>query len=320
MIRAGFFTDIHLTENAPCHRLDDYIKTQAQKLESAYNVFVQNGCDFVMFGGDFYDRHIIASKYEGQIISSYKIVNTAIKIMKESGLMTYACIGEHDLYGHHVSTYPESTLAFMADYCPEFRILWTPEHLANGISLYPKHEWQKMTDVDKTVVDSQRFNILVCHELLHIKKMPFETVYTKELTLPYDLVVCGDLHCGFEPHKVGKTWYANPGSLVRKTTADSKRMPKVLLIDIEHGYEPIIREVILPCAKKGSEVLGIGIAETVRSFETDLDISGFASGFDALTAHENTDIYRLFEDFRANNGVRSDVLDYYKKVKQGLQK
>jgi hypothetical protein len=42
MARFGFFTDAHLTENRPVHRIDDYINTIPEKIEMIYDFAAQN--------------------------------------------------------------------------------------------------------------------------------------------------------------------------------------------------------------------------------------------------------------------------------------
>jgi len=309
-MRFSFFTDLHLTDNIPCHRTDNYIVTLCNKLQMVYELSRQNDCECVGFGGDFCDR---------QKITDYDVIKYAVSVLTESNLPTYACIGEHDLYGHNPETYTKSTLSFINHYCPNLHLLWEPVHLDNGVSFYAKHEWQKMDDAAKIQVDSSRYNILLCHELLHSKKMPFEIICTKDLVLPFDLVCSGDLHCGFPAHKVGNTWYCNPGSLARKATSDSKRMPKMLIIDVKKGRDPWIREQILPGFKQGHEVLSVGLSETVRKFESIVDMTKFIQGFEEYS-HEKTDIYELFNNFKTQHEVKPDIISYIDNVKTRLNK
>ena len=309
-MKFSFYTDIHLTDNIPCHRIDNYINILCQKVQSVYDISVQNGCDFVTFGGDLFDRHIIGSNI---------VVDSVEDSMEKSGLITYACIGEHDLYGHSPDTFPASTLAHLCRHTPSLRILWKPQKIGDDVVIYGKHEWQTMDEIAKTEVDPSKYNILLCHELLYDKKMSFSTTYTKDLVLPFDLVCSGDLHCGYKPHKVGKTWYCNPGSLARKATSDAKRMPKILLIETYKGHDPYIHEQILPGFKRGNEVFSVGISEVVRKFESEVDMTKFVKGFDELVC-ERTDIYELFDAYRQNNEVKKDVVEYMADVKKRLGK
>ncbi|MCK9154594.1 MAG: metallophosphoesterase [Paludibacteraceae bacterium] len=311
MARFGFFTDAHLTENRPVHRIDDYINTIPEKIEMIYDFAAQNEFDFMTFGGDLCDRFQIFS---------YPLINRVIKAIN---LTTYSCVGEHDLCAHAPETFGGSALSFICTYCPDFKILWKPVHLENGISIYAKHEWETMESAEKTEVDKSRFNVLLCHELLYDKKMPFKTTFTKDLDLPFDLVCSGDLHCGFSPHKVRNTWYCNPGSLARKTTADEKRMPKMLMIDAVKGKEPGIREIIIPRSRPGSEVFSVGISETVKKLVSGMDVSGVVNSINEtmkLGNNEHSDIFMLFDEHSRQVKINENVLAYYHEVCEKIKK
>lgn len=304
-MRFSFYTDLHLTDNSPCHRIDNYVQTLCNKLKTVYDLSVANDCECVTFGGDFFDRHKI---YD------YDVIQHAISVIKNSGIQTYACIGEHDLYGHSPETYTKSTLSFLCNFTPNMNLLWKPVHLPNGVSFYGKHEWEKMDDFANIQLDKSRYNVLLCHELLYNKKMPYSITNTADLDLPFDLVCSGDLHCGFEPHQVKNTWYCNPGSLARRTTADIRRMPKMLIVDVRKGYDPIIRGQVLPGFKPGKEVLEIGLSETIRNFESKIDMTKFVQSFETLE-HEKMDIYDLFDEFKAKNLVKNDIIAYIQSLK-----
>jgi len=167
-------------------------------------------------------------------------------------------------------------------------------------------------------LDNSRYNVLLCHELLYNKKMPFGIINTVDLDLPFDLVCSGDLHCGYAPHKVKNTWYCNPGSLARKATSDSKRMPKIFIIDVQKGYEPMIDSFNLPVGKAGHEVFSKGLGDIIKEFESGIDMTKFIQGFDEFKT-ERTDIYTLFENFKMNHPVKQDVVDYIETLKKAKE-
>lgn len=304
-MKFSFFTDIHLTDNTPKYRIDKYPEILVEKLRYVFQLSLENKCECVAFGGDFFDR---------KTIDDYSVIKSAINIINESGVKTYACVGEHDLYGHNKDSFPESALAFLCGFAPNYINLWNPVHLENGVSFYAKHEWEKMDDLRDIKVDTGRYNILLCHELLYNKKMPFGITNTADLDLQFDLVCSGDLHCGFNPHKVKNTWYCNPGSLARKATSDIKRMPKFFIIDVQKGYDPFIISKNLP-SKSGNEVFAKGLADIIKDYDSEYDMSAFVNGFDELKA-ERTDIYELFENYRITHDVKKDVAEYIESLKK----
>lgn len=293
------YTDAHLSGVVPRHRIDDFPRTMIEKLREVYSIAESSDCEFITFAGDFFNSHRIFS---------YEIISDAMDIIGGSKLKTYCCIGEHDLYGHSPETYPTSTLAFFVRHCHNMIIVHDPIEYGN-VCFYAKHEWENIFEAMKRPVDKSKFNILICHELITNKKAMFDVINTSSLKpCPYDLVVSGDLHDGFESHEVGDTWFVNPGSLARRALNDSSRWPQVAIIEIEKGGIPIIDIRRLECAKAGSEVFGEGIAEVARSAE-EFNGNVFTEEMMEFEA-ASVDIHELIQKVGAKSGIRKEVLDY----------
>jgi DNA repair exonuclease SbcCD nuclease subunit len=294
-----FYTDIHLSGVNPRHRIDDFPRTMLAKLRETYAIAEETGCEFVTFGGDFFNSHRIFS---------YEVISEAMDVMCDSPLKTYACVGEHDLYGHSPNTYPSSTLAFMVRRCANFKILFDPVDLGNVV-LHAKHEWENMQESMKRPIDTKRLNVLLCHELITNKKAMFDIIDTKTLNpCPYDVVLSGDLHDGYDVHEVGNTMFCNPGSLARRAINDLNRTPQVAIIETEKGQVPYIEIRQLKCAKAGSEVFGESIAELARKTD-EFDGDAFTDEMMDFEA-ESVDVYELIQKVGTKNGLRKAVLDY----------
>lgn len=307
MIRFLFYTDIHLAGETPRHRVDDFPRTLLGKLKEVYTMAANEGCHFVAFGGDFFNSHRVFS---------YEVMSDAMDIICDAGVKTYMVVGEHDLYGHSLKTYPSSTLAFVARRCNNIEILWEPIDLGEVV-LYGKHEPMKIAEAMVMPVDKSRVNILVCHELITCEAAMFEVIDTSTLIgCPFDLVVSGDLHCGFETHRVGDTYFVNPGSLARRSTADAERWPQVAIIDIEKGVKPNIEIRRLECGKSGFDVFGESIAEVARK-KDGFDSEGFAKELLEFEA-EATDVYDLVQKAGTKAGIRKEVLEYLSKKRADI--
>ena len=293
------YNDFHLAGVIPRHRTDDFPRTLIEKLGETYSVAESNDCEFVTFGGDFFNTHRIFS---------YELISSAIDIIGGSKLKTYCCIGEHDLYGHSPDTYPTSTLAFFVRHCPNMVIIRDPIDLGE-ICLHAKHEWENTYEAMKRPIDTSKLNILVCHELLTDRKAIFDVIQTSSLKpCPYDMVVSGDLHCGFEPHEVGDTWFVNPGSLARRALDDASRWPQVAIIEIEKGKIPNIEIRRLECAKAGDEVFGVGIAEMALK-KDDFNGTVFTEEMMEFEA-ASVDIHELIQKVGTKSGIGKNILDY----------
>ena len=301
MAKFLFYTDLHMAGETPRHRVDNFPQTLLAKLREIYSMAEVEGCQFVLFGGDFFNAHRMFS---------YDIISEVIEIVGRSKIKTYSVVGEHDLYGHNIETFQSSTLKFIGRHCSNLNILWEPVDLGDVV-LYGKHEPDKMVDAMAVQVDPSKYNILVCHELItsKAKSLMFEIIDTSTLTnCPYDLVVSGDLHCGYEPHCVENTWFCNPGSLARRTVADADRWSQVAIIEAEKGKEPKIEYRRLVCGKPGYEVFGESIAEAARQ-KQDFDADDFARELLEFEA-EATDIHELVQKAGKQAGLKQEVLDY----------
>jgi len=300
-----FYTDLHLSGLTPRHRTDDFPNAILGKLREAYSKAEAACCDFVLFAGDFFNNHRIFN---------YDVIFDALAIVRGSGLKTYACIGEHDLYGHNPTTYESSTLSFFVKLCPDMIIIREPVDLG-GVVLHAKHEWENMRESLKREVDQTRLNILICHELITNQRAMFDVIDTSTLTpCPYDMVVSGDLHDGYEPHEVNGVWFCNPGSIARRSIADIDRWPQIAMIEMEKGGVPVIDIQRLECAKPGSEVFGESLAEVVRSKE-EFDGDSFANEMLEFET-ESVDVHELIQKVGSKKGIRKEVLDYLATKKQ----
>ena len=301
MTKFLFYTDLHLAGENPRHRIDDFPLTILEKLGETYALAEAEGCEFVAFGGDFFNS---------QRVFSYEVISGAMDVVCGSKLRTYMVVGEHDLYGHSMETYKASTLAFMARHCANISILWEPLDFGEVV-LYGKHEPDKIEDAMAVQVDPDKVNVLVCHELLTPNPMPFDVVDTATLGKgPYDLVLSGDLHDGFDTHRVGDTYFVNPGSLTRRTTADADRWPQVAVIEVEKGSKPKVELRRLACGKSGFDVFGESIAEAARAMDAeDFDAEGFARELLEFEA-ESTDVHELVQKAGSKAGLRREVMEY----------
>jgi len=299
-----FFTDSHIAGESPRHRTDDFPKAVLDKLRETYSIAESEGCAFVAFGGDWFNSHRLFS---------FDVISDAMDIVGHAGIRTYAAVGEHDLYGHNLKTYPSSTLAFFVRQCHNMEILWEPLDFGEVV-LYGKHEPNTMDEVLNVQVDQSKVNVLVCHELLTCNQAPYDIVSTASLNgCPYDLVLSGDLHDGYPTHKVGSTWFCNPGSLARRTTADANRWPQVAIISVEKGKDPEIEIRRLACGQAGEDVFGASIAEIARSKEdVDMSVNGFAKELLEFEA-ESTNVHDLVQKAGAKAGIRKEVLEYLAK-------
>lgn len=300
-MRFGFYTDIHLAGVSPRHRTDDFPRALLAKLGEIYQTAEQAGCEFMAFGGDFFNTHRVFS---------YEIIGDAMDIICESDLHTYGCVGEHDLYGHSPDSYPSSTLAFFIRRCPHFHILFHPMEVGEVV-LHGKHEWEPVASINGEGhdVDPAKYNILVCHELITNRKAPFDVTHTSTLTeSPFDLVCSGDLHSGYSPHEVNGTWFCNPGSIARRNTSDTWH-PTMAIIDVEKGIPPVFNLVKLKSARPHDDVFGESVADILSEKQEAREGDEFAEELLKFEA-DAVDVHDLIQKVGMSKGIRKALLDY----------
>jgi DNA repair exonuclease SbcCD nuclease subunit len=297
-----FFTDPHVTAVAPIHRVDDYSQSILSKIREAYEMAASQNCEFVVLGGDLFNVHRLFS---------YELINDLMEIICDSGLNTYAVVGQHDIHGYNPETFKSSTLAFVTKHCSRLNILWEPTEVKAGVFLYPSHVWEDVNlALNPAGLNPANVNILVAHHLITDQKKMFDTVSTSLFKDgPYDVVVSGDLHCGFEPHQLNGHWFCNPGSLARRASDEADRVPMVAVIGIEKGKRTSVDQYPLSVAKPGGEVFGQEAMAIINKAKEDFDPTKFLENVDKFEM-DVADIHELIQKVGGKEKIEPRVLAY----------
>lgn len=300
-IKFLFYTDVHATCVAPRHRIDDYGKAVVAKLAEVYAMAESEGCEFVVMGGDMFNAHRLFS---------YELLNDMMDVLCGSRLATHAVVGQHDVHAYNPDTFRTSTLAFVEHHCDRFHVMWGKTEAVPGVVLHPSHVWDKVEDAMAEDTDSSKVNVLVAHHLLFNGKKMFETVPTASLGGGrYDLVLCGDLHTGFDTHEVGGTWFCNPGALARRSVDEIDRQVSVAVVEVEKGSIPLIEMRSLRSVRPGREVFGRDFIDGVARPAQHADPSAFVAGMEEFEATA-VDVHELVQSVGRAQGIRKEVLEY----------
>lgn len=293
-----FYTDFHLTNKRPVNRNDDFSNNQLAKLKEIYDTAVAQKADFVLFGGDFFNKHRIFS---------YDLIHEALKIICGSGLITYAVQGQHDLVGYNRESYASSTLAFLENYSRgAFETLWKPI-LLGDFNIHPCHWFDDFDLCLKTETERGLNSVLLAHKSITMKKHPFETILTKNIKSEFELILNGDIHSGHALHKIGKTQFYNPGSISRMSIKDKPRKPKIALI--ESGSEIRLTEIALQNVQ--ADVFNFNILEELPEI-SEQPTAGGDKFFEEIMELEKsaTDLGDLIHKFGKQKDVSVKILDY----------
>lgn len=255
-----FYTDAHNSGVSPKNRNDDFPNAIVNKIADCYALAKEERCDFVIFGGDMCNTHKIFS---------FDIIGKLIDIIHNSGTTTYAAIGQHDLDSYNPNSYSKSTLGFIERISKGMFKSIGRNVVVGDVCIWASHVWEDPFDANKFDTEPYTYNILVAHHLLTNRKdLKFNVINTGEFASPqkFDLVLSGDLHEGYEIHKIGKTTFCNPGSLARRATSDSYRMPRVAIVEISDGKTEI-SYVNLKSGRIGSEVFNLDVIEEKKAMK-----------------------------------------------------
>lgn len=304
-----FFTDTHIRGITPKNRKDSFIDTIEQKFIEISKIIKENDVDFVLHGGDLFDRPDV----------SISIVSKFANILNKINIPIYLISGNHDIYGHNPDTVKRTMLGLL-DILGVIKLINSGERIVlekdnikvqltgqpyvydidspNNLNYY------LLSEVPKDI----NFAIHMVHGMLldkpFIKGIPYTLVDSIKNTLA-DITLSGHYHAGFKTIKIDGKYFVNPGSLVRITNSlnEINRIPKVILIDLTEHIS--IREIPLDSALPGEEVLDRKeIEKNIFKSERLLE---FKQTIDESLDFEKMDINEILVEVSSAEGVNEDV-------------
>lgn len=260
-----FFTDSHVRATNPRSRLDDYYATSIKKFEEIRDYANNNNVDFVIHGGDLFDRPDTAIKPTSEIA---KVLGGFIPPI-------YIVSGNHDIFGYNVDTLGRSMLGLLdavgtLNMIPEDGIVLQKEDVSVLLLGVPyssyldtdkanyivkkaelKYEADYVINVVHGFLAERKFHEIVPHILIN-----------EILDTEADITLTGHFHSGFKTRWHEGKVFANPGSLLRmsNSTVEMSRKPKFLEIIIDKGGF-VLNDIYLKSALPGDEVLDKTVKE-----------------------------------------------------------
>ena len=289
-----FLTDTHIRGTTPKNRKDNLTKTLENKFKEIAKIVENYDVDFVLHGGDLFDRPDI----------SVSIVGTFAAILNDIKVPIYIVCGNHDLYGHNPDTVNRTMLGLL-DTLDVVRIIDNGERIylnKNGIKVQltgqpytynVDNELNRSNYIVKDVPKDVDYAIHMVHGMLldkpFIKGIPYTLVDDIKDT-EADITLAGHYHSGFGIININGKYFINPGSLIRVTNSliEIDRMPKVVLIELNKSIN--IKFIELKTAEEGKMVLDrkeienhIFKSERLFEFKQSIDT---AVNFDKLEINE----------------------------------
>ncbi|WP_096435337.1 metallophosphoesterase family protein [Alteribacter populi] len=254
-----YFTDTHIRGSAPKNRLDAFTETLKEKIEEVIEEANNKDVDFILHGGDVFDRPDLSPNTVGQFAKQFRKAKAPI----------YTVAGNHDTYGHNPKTIDRTMLGLLDAFGlihviePDEPVLVEGDNVKVQISAQPYHYDLDQRDIrldyypeNQTGADKL---IHLVHGMLVEKKLPEGIPYTlvdQMWNTTADVLLTGHFHGGFGLKEQEGKWIANPGAIARVNNHWSEliRMPKYIIGEITKEGTTLTEHQIR-CAKKGEDVL-----------------------------------------------------------------
>jgi len=188
--------DIHISEDRPRYRKDDYFNTGLRKLSTT--VDISNQCDA---------RLLIAGDIFNSSRASTNAINRVIEVLQKATYTPIAVVGQHDLRFHsgRLTATPIYTL-----------------HLAGVIKLLDDRTDGKVTGVSwNSEVPDEHNDILLIHKCLTPGEPPFfleDAISAEEMIRlhpQFRVIISGDYHVPFVTEGGDGNVVVNCGTLLR---------------------------------------------------------------------------------------------------------
>lgn len=221
--------DVHLSDQAPSGRSDDYQATGLRKLSEVVDYANEVHPDIIVFMGDIFHLKRPSS------VSHY-LVNSINAVLHHLPTRAYCILGNHDTptEGKAFKHYPLASL--------DVNLLLEPLlvkgiyliPIAGSISKTPEFIRTYVEDaVDKAPTDDH-IPVVVAHLSISSTPLPFEYIEPEIFTGLVPIVLFGHLH-NRDIFTFDGTLFCNPGALMRTSMSESdfNLEPAVALIDVK---------------------------------------------------------------------------------------
>ncbi len=308
-MRLLYFTDTHIRGTNPKNRKDDFPQTLENKLNEIVDIIKGNRIDYVIHGGDLFDRPDI----------SISVVSRFSKILKSIMVPLYIISGNHDIFGHNPLTVNRTILGLLNEL--DFLTIINEDQkiiLEEGykrIQLTGKpYSYDIDTDLERSgyILKEKAEDVDIAIHIVHgmlldkpfVKGIPF-TLLEDIKNTKADITLSGHYHSGFNTVEIDGKYFINPGALVRITNSlrEIDRSPQIVIIDIEESIN--LEYIKLKSALNGEMVLDRSEVEK-HVFKSER-LYEFKQIIDSALDFEKMDINDLLIEVSFAEGLSDEV-------------
>jgi len=236
-IIAIFTSDLHIQENAPVCRTDDYLTAIESKLLFLTDLQEKLSCEV-------YDA--------GDIFSKWKVSNSLLNFCFKNLPKMTTIVGNHDMPHHNMSFFEDSGLSVL-EHGPVSLLLNRWESISSDWCIYGL-PYGDTEIIEEDSSEIRKRKILLSHQMCWHNEKPYPTVpdssNAKSILKKYpqfDIIITGHNHQSFEVEHEGRT-LINIGSMMRSSVIQEDFKPRVMLLysdgSFKFKYFPIMEDVV----------------------------------------------------------------------------
>lgn len=214
-----YTADVHLTDKQPINRITPVFPTCVQKLDEILSLAEKHKACLIL-GGDLFENPC----------PSYELYNAVINVFDKHDVTTYTVFGNHDvLYG---DTQAQNNALQALILSGKVRVLSEIPTKIGGFDVfgvsYRKELYKDFSFLD---IKDPSNTIVVTHQFMSDKKLPFNHVNVSDFTTNVRLVLCSHLHDPFDCTNDTGTRFINPGCVCRINRNEEYIDPKCILVN-----------------------------------------------------------------------------------------
>jgi DNA repair exonuclease SbcCD nuclease subunit len=305
-----FFTDSHIRGTNPRSRIDDSYTALKNKFKEIAQIITEQDIDYVLHGGDWFDRPDI----------SPSIVRDFAILIKSFNRPIYTIAGNHDIYGHNPNTLSRTMLGLLEG-------TNTINVLDAGENIFLEKDKVKVQiignpyhfDIDgegsrDSYVVKKDASADYCINMVHGFLLPKPFIEGAKYTLiddiletQADITLVGHYHSGFGIIERNHKYFINPGSVFRisASKAELLRIPGVVVITLEKDIG--IKFEQLCTALPSEQVLNRDHIENAQKLSYKL--YEFFNNIYSIQGFEQSkiDINKMIEEISTTQGLKSEI-------------
>ena len=294
--------DIHLRQNKPVCRNDDFFKEQEKKLDYILNLQKKHGVP-ILDAGDVFDKAVSSLFLNCFILEKIKKINNKIITIP----------GNHDLVNHSLELFKKSNLYLLSLASTNFYVLRNDlineyYEILPDVVVYGQEYCTKLPKINVLEKHIKYKKILLLHAMIFEKEKNkyIEGHTAKEILNKYknfDIIITGHNHKTFVVQN-NKQILINPGSLMRMSIDQINHKPSIFLL-----YDDFtIQQQNIPIADNVFDNTYIEIQKLKK--ENKIKIEKFINNINKKNIKSNKDYITNVENYIIKNKINKNIQNY----------